>query len=91
MIINTLIRNHTFFDNDKQQNFKLEKFLLDSFGDMTSILGILIYLEIIELNFCNLNYDLRKNRIERGDIESLNIKNEEEEDETTCLEMQTNE
>ena len=45
---------------------QLKKFLLDESGDITSILGFLIYLEIIELNFCNLNFNLKKNIISRS-------------------------
>ena len=61
LIINTVIRveGHTFFDNSKKLNFKTPKFLLDISGDITSILGFLVYLEILELNFCNFNYNLR--------------------------------
>ena len=42
------------------------KFILDSIGDIFCIISNLIYLEILELNFCNLNYNLRKSIIERG-------------------------
>ena len=45
---------------------QLKKFLLDESGDIASILGFLIYLEIIELNFCNLNFNLKKNIISRS-------------------------
>ena len=86
LIINTLAIRHTFFDNDKQQNYKLEKFLLDLSGDITAIFGILVYLEIIELNFCNFNYDIRKKIIERGKKDVFNIK-EEEEDEEMIIEL----
>ena len=68
LIINTLIRNGTFF-NDTKFNFKTEKFCLDVSGDITSFIGFLVYLEIIELNFCNLNYNLRRNIIKRGNKE----------------------
>ena len=30
------------------------------------MLGILVYIEFIELNFCNLNYNLKKNIILRS-------------------------
>ena len=46
---------------------KINKFLLDISGDIASIIGFLIYLEIIELNFCKLNYNLKKNIISRGE------------------------
>jgi hypothetical protein len=42
------------------------KFILDSFGDIFCIISNLIYLEILELNFCNLNFNLRKSIIDRG-------------------------
>ena len=46
---------------------QLKKFLLDTSGDIASILGFLIYLEIIELNFCGLNFNLKKNIISRSE------------------------
>ncbi len=52
----------------------VKKFLLDESGDIGSIIGFLIYLEIIELNFCGLNFNLKKNIIKRSEsdyIESL--------------------
>ena len=48
---------------------QLKKFLLDESGDIASILGFLIYLEIIELNFCNLNFNLKKNIAYRSELE----------------------
>ena len=44
--------------------------------------GLLIYLEIIELDFCNLNYNLKKNIIERSiqDYELENDNDNEEDD-----------
>ena len=47
----------------------LPKFLTDTSGDVGAVTGFLIYLEIIELNFCGLNYNLRKNIINRGEKE----------------------
>ena len=55
-------RSHLFSEENQ-----LEKFLLDISGDIASIIGFLIYLEIIELNFCKLNYNLKKNIISRGE------------------------
>ena len=57
---------------------QLKKFLLDESGDIASILGFLIYLEIIELNFCNLNFNLKKNIAYRSELE-YNISHELEE------------
>ena len=38
----------------------------DFFSQFFGILGILVYIEFIELNFCNLNYNLKKNIIDRS-------------------------
>ena len=48
---------------------KIPKFLTDEFGDTFSIIGFLIYLEIIELHFCNLDYNLKNNIINRSNDE----------------------
>ena len=62
-----LIFTAIFFPDElfSKQN-QLKKFLLDESGDIASILGLLIYLEMIELNFCGFNYNLKKNIINRG-------------------------
>ena len=73
-----LIFTPIFFPDDffpKRNQFK--KFLLDESVDIASIIGLLIYLEMIELNFCGLNFNLKKNIIIRGKEEyknSLKIK-----------------
>ncbi len=75
-----LIFTPIFFPDDffpKENQFK--KFLLDESVDIASILGLLIYLEMIELNFCGLNFNLKKNIIIRGKEEyknSLKIKHQ---------------
>ena len=82
LIINTLIRNQNFsiFNDKREYNFRVEKLVFDSSGDLVSIIGLFIYLEIIELNFCKLNYNLRRNIITRGSNELYNyIENDEEE------------
>ena len=71
LIINTIIRNKSFF-NKFYFTFRSEKFFIDSLGDIISSFGLLIYLEIIELNFCKLNYNLRRNIIRRGRDEIFN-------------------
>ena len=56
--------------------------ILDSLGDILSTIGFLIYLEIIELNFCGLNYYLRRKISERADdekYENLGIEDDEDE------------
>ena len=54
---------------------QLQKFLMDESGDIFSIIGFLIYLEIIELHFCNLDYNLINSIINRGnkEIKELNV------------------
>ena len=81
LIINTLIRDKTFFNEKNKYNFRTEKLIFDSLGDIFSLLGLFIYLEIIELNFCKLNYNLRRNIINRGNIELLNFND----DDSQCL------
>ena len=49
------------------RKFIVEQFGIDIASDIISFFGFLIYLEIIELNFCKLNYNLRKNIITRGE------------------------
>ena len=65
-----LIFTAIFFRDDlfKKDN-QLSKFLLDESGDIASILGFLIYLEIIEVNFCGFNYNLKKNISERSECD----------------------
>ena len=53
-------------------DIKLE--IYDVFAEIGSLIAILIYLEIIELNFCNLNHDLKK-YIENRSNDEYNINN----------------
>ena len=65
-----LIFTAIFFVNDLfKTKEQLKKFLLDISGDIASIIGFLIYLEIIELNFCDLNFNLKKNIISRSETD----------------------
>ena len=47
-------------------NHKVDKFFCDISGDIICLFGYLIYLEIIELNCYNLNYNLKKTITIRG-------------------------
>ena len=51
-----------------------------SFIQLIIFVGLLIYLEMIELDFCNLNYNLKKTIIERS-IQDYKLEIENEEDE----------
>ena len=70
LFYNKIINSHFF--NGKQENDlkSLYKFIFDFSGNFISIFGFLIYLEIIELGFCKLNYDLRK-YIEKRSIDDI--------------------
>ncbi len=74
LILNTLYQKHSFFY--QKDKIKLEKFSLDISGDVLSFLGFLVYLEIIELNFCNLNFNLRKSIMKRANFESYECESE---------------
>ena len=52
--------NYFFKGSGEMDNINFCKFILDISGNFFAIFGFLIYLEIIELGFCKLNYNLRK-------------------------------
>ena len=79
LVINNAIINHECFNIG--DNFKIAKYFLDVSGDTFCIIGLLIYFEIIELNFCDLNYDLKMNIAKRGISEGFSFLNATEEDE----------
>ena len=60
---------------------------MDLLGNIITILGFLIYLEIIELRFCKLNYNLRKSIVKRSidditqSIDSYSFNEEDEQSE----------
>ena len=80
LIINTLIQEKTFFSASRIKYIKY-KFSLDVLGDILSSFGFLVYLEIIELNFCELNYNLRRKISDRASIEKYGYLGIEDEDE----------
>ena len=51
----------------------LGQFLCEEFAEIFALLGYSIYLEIIELHFCELDKNLKRNIITRGDIELKEI------------------
>ena len=57
-------------NGDEPTKYAKKCFLIDLSSDITAIIGFLIYLEIIELNFCGLNKNLRKYIIMRGKTEA---------------------
>ena len=63
--------NNSYFS---QTSFDTLIFIITTISDICSVVGILIYCEIIELNFCRYNYFLRRNIIKRGEVESKKFK-----------------
>ena len=57
-----------FKDND------ITKSILSLLADFFAFIGYLIYVEIIELNFCDLNQNLRKTISERSSLDLINEK-----------------
>jgi len=77
IIINAIMQDKAFEKN----NFIVVKLILDFWEDILSSIGFLIYLEIIELNFCKLNYNLKRKISDRADEENysnLGIEDENE-------------
>ena len=63
VINNAIIRGNGF---KHVYNYRIAKYFLDISGDIFCLIGFLIYLEVIELNFCGLNYNLKRNITQRG-------------------------
>ena len=66
VIIEKINTNEIFDIEESSIKYYIINFILDFFGDILTFFGFLVYLEIIELNFCNLYYNLRKNIMKRG-------------------------
>ena len=78
----------TFMLNLSRDGLIITHFILAQLSEVFAILGYMIYLEIIELNFCGLNSNIRKAIIKKGDEEfkilsltQLNLDEIEEENE----------
>ena len=79
MIIYTLIvRNISeykegeyYFIFATKNKYKFAKFSLDISGDILSLIGFLIYLEIIRLSCKQFRYNIRSNIIKRGAVELM--------------------
>ena len=68
--------NHNFtkFFDKTGNHFLVHNFILDISGDLFCVIGFLIYLEIIELNCFQLNFNLRTNIKKRSFSDSFNSK-----------------
>ena len=75
-----LLESHENFCNSSLK--KKIKFFLDIFGDCFSILGFLIYLEIIVLKCFKWDYNIKDNIMRRSVVE---INDNDNEDETQII------
>ena len=74
LLINNKIRTEYYFTgNNKFTSLKFFKFIFEILGEFFSFFGFMIYLELIELNFCGLNYNLKKCIIRRS-IQDLDFR-----------------
>jgi hypothetical protein len=67
----TLFYEGSFFTKEENKLIPNTKFFLDLSGDLISLLGFLIYLEIIVFNCCKLNYNTKLNIINRSLIDKF--------------------
>ena len=56
----------------KKENIKVDNYF-DLLSEVFGLIGILVYTELVELNFCDLNHNLKKNIIKRSEEEVENI------------------
>ena len=73
MFLNNIIQTHKFFETEDK--YKHKKFYLDIGGDFISVLGFLIYLELIILKFSKYDYNIKENIARRSFGESYGINN----------------
>ena len=73
--IYTLFKVGSFFNSGKIKNITA-KYILDTSGDFLSLIGFLVFLELIELNFCDFNINLRRKIMDRSEFESLTLLDE---------------
>ena len=64
LVVNNLIQKQTCFKDTHDNG--ITKYFLDISGDFLCLIGFLIYLEVIELNFCGFNYNLKQKISQRG-------------------------
>ena len=76
---NKIFQGYFFSEDEEEYKTSLIKFILDIIGNTLIIVGFLIYLEIIELNFYGLNYNLRKNIRNRSEEDIQKIIDDQDE------------
>lgn len=60
---------HDMVADEEDNRYVIFRITLDYISDFFSVLGFLVYLEIIELNFCGLDYNLKRKILDRGLID----------------------
>ena len=60
-----------------EQYLTFNQFLLCETEEVISIFANLVYMEIIELRFCKLDYDLKRNIEKRASLETIDTLNED--------------
>ena len=66
-----IFNGYYFVKEGEDIKIPILKFLFDIIGNFLAFIGFLVYLEIIELNFCGFNYNLRRKIIERSIEDSI--------------------
>ena len=70
--IYTLFNEGSFFSKNPM-NYIVYKYTLDTSGDFLSLIGFFVFLELIELNFCDFNINLRRKIMDRSEFESFDL------------------
>ena len=65
--VNTYFQKGTFIDMEHHVEYIEQKYTLAVIGDVIALIGFMIYLEIIQLNFWGLDHNLRDTIIKRSD------------------------
>ena len=73
--IYTLFNEKSFFIKESIK-YIIPKYILDTSGDFLSLIGFLVFLELIELNFCDFNINLRRKIMDRSEFESISLLND---------------
>ena len=71
-----IIRIYNYFGAEEKQELSL--FLIIQLAEFLELIGCSIYLEIIELRFCGLNKNIKKNIIKRAESDIKKALNDEE-------------
>lgn len=62
----SLLYSIPYGDKVTSDKYKIYKLILDTLGDIISSFGFLVYLGILVLDFCNLDFDIVPNIMKRG-------------------------